>query len=325
MIPPTIRMSSVGAAASAARARLGVLAVVLLLAATPALAQIGVSPPRTEFSLDEGPATHTIRVFNVGTETVDIAVEISHWDLDEDNRVRIIPPTEQSLDQWLVVNPLRFTLAPGGSQAVRFAARPRVEPEPGEHRALMYFRQVPGDDDTDGAGPKILFRLGTSIIGLAGPVVRQAVVHDVAVDASGIRVDIGSLGNTHVRLDGQWALWPADQYPGREKTGPIEGLATEEDVVIPDGVLAARMLNSLPVLSGTRRVIPTGFGLPLEPGAYVVDVYGEVAGVDIGGVFEVTVEPPPLDGEASAPEAAPTPDALPAPADEPEVPPSDGW
>ncbi len=296
-----------------------------MLAAAPALAQIGVSPPRTEFSLDDGRATHTIRVFNVGGETVEVAVEISHWDLDEDNRVRIIPPTEQSLDQWLVVNPLRFTLAPGGAQAVRLAARPRVEPEPGEHRALLYFRQIPPTHE-DGSvdGTKVLFRLGTSVIGLAQPVVREAVVHEMTVEASGIRVDIESLGNTHVRLAGQWAVWPAEVYPGREKTGPIEGLETDEEVALPDGVVAARMLSSLPVLPGTRRVIPTGFGLPLEPGAYVVDVHGEVAGVDVGGAFEMTVEPPPDDEPMSTPAPVPTPAPTLPPADEPEAAPTDG-
>ena len=147
-------------------------------------------------------------------------------------------------------------------------------------------------------------------------------VHDVAADADQITIDVSSVGNTHIRVDGQWALWPAGRFPGRDRTGPIEGLATDDDVVLPDGVIAARPLSPLPVLPGTRRVVTTPLGVDLEEGAYVLDVYGDVAGVDIGRVFDVFVQAP-IEGEPAVDEADATPPESP-PADNLEDRPPDG-
>lgn len=269
-------------------------AAVLILTAGQAAAQIGVSPPRTEFSLDGPSKTHTIRVFNLGERTVEIAVKVYHWDLDENNTVRIIPSTEQSLDQWMIINPLSFTLEPGGSQAVRFAARPKVRPEPGEHRAMVFFEQQP--DAEMRAAPeqqRVLFNLGTSVIGLAEPVIRDAVVHSFAADPDAIDIEIESRGNTHVRLKGQWALWPADRFPGHDRTGLINGLGDRDDVELPPGMAAAWPLNPLPVLPGTRRIITTRLRTDgLAPGPYVLDIHGTVAGVDIGRTFTIELSPP---------------------------------
>lgn len=279
---------------------LGLFIVVLMVPANAARAQIGVSPPRTEFHLDGPTKTHTLRVFNLGENSVDIEIEVNNWELDEQNKVVIIPPTEQSLDQWLVINPLRFSLEPGASQAVRFAARPRVEPTPGEHRALIYFQQIPDETvSASPAKPRVLFRLGTSVIGLAEPVIRDAVIHSVSADATEIEIEIESRGNTHVRLDGQWALWNPDSFPGQENTSVIEGLGEDEEITLPKGVIAARPLNTLPVLPGTTRIVRTSIGTELEPGTYVLDMNGVVAGVDLGQSLSIVVAAPPEDPETT--------------------------
>ena len=271
--------------------------------ATNAVGQIGVSPPRSEFSLDGPATTHTIRVFNVGDKTVEIGVEVYHWELDEQNKVQIVPPTEQSLDQWMVINPLRFTLEPGGSQAVRFAARPRVKPEPGEHRALVYFQQEPDADMIANPDqPRILFRLGTSVIGLVEPIVREAVVHSVTADSKAVNIDIESRGNTHVRTKGQLALWPVDEFPGHENTGLIEGLGEDEELELPEGMASAWPLNTLPVLPESRRTVTTlVLSTNLEPGSYVLDLHGTVADTDIGRVFDIEVVAPPPKSETDTP------------------------
>lgn len=137
----------------------------VLLAAWPAhlAAQVGLSPPKLDITIDESgkPSTHSIRIVNFGKKAVEVQVSVYNWEMDEDSQVRIIPPTDQSLDQWMVINPLRFTLPSEGSQAVRFSVRPKVKPEPGEHRAMIFFEQVPPDDDA----PEIrfVFRLGAAV------------------------------------------------------------------------------------------------------------------------------------------------------------------
>ena len=39
----------------------------------------------------------------------------------------------------MIINPVEFTIPAGGEQVVRFAVRPRAQPEPGEHRAMVFF------------------------------------------------------------------------------------------------------------------------------------------------------------------------------------------
>ena len=102
--------------------------LLVFLAVTPAAAQIGVSPPVVEIDLNEPARTRTVRLFNYGNSPVEVQVRVHNWELDEVNRVRILPPTEQSLDQWLVINPLHFTIQPGCPPPEAFPARGTAAP-----------------------------------------------------------------------------------------------------------------------------------------------------------------------------------------------------
>ena len=95
-------------------------------------AQIAVSPSRFEVEIGPKPTTEAVTVMNLGKDPVTIMVTVASWDLDELNKVRILEPDEQSLDQWMVINPLRFTVPSGKSQTVRFSIRPKIRPLPGE-------------------------------------------------------------------------------------------------------------------------------------------------------------------------------------------------
>jgi len=66
-------------------------------------AQIAVSPSRFEVEIGSKPTTEAVDVMNLGDEPVSIAVSVVTWDLDEGNQVRIVEPTEQTLDQWMVI------------------------------------------------------------------------------------------------------------------------------------------------------------------------------------------------------------------------------
>lgn len=275
---------------------LGLVAAVLLIAAT-ATAQIGVTPPFSEIVIDGRVSTHSLRLLNFGDKDVDVGVVIYHWDMDEANQVRIIPPTEQSLDQWLIVNPLRFTIPADGSQVVRYAVRPKVEPEPGEHRAMIFFEEQP-TPVAEGEDPvmEILFRLGTAIYAQAGEIQRTAELHAVAADAAGMVVDLTASGNAHVRLDGQYAVWRTEDFPGADATTPIAGLGAP-DSEVPETIVTVGALPNKPVLPGTRREITLAFDPPLAPGDYVLDINGAAGTtvIDLAQPFSVH--------EAATPEA----------------------
>ena len=105
---------------------------------------MGVSPSRFDLNLDEDTGTHSFRVFNYGDKPLNVNLEINNWDLDERGKVRLLPPTEQSLDRWIIINPVRFEIKPEDSQLVRFEIRPRTKLTEGEHRAMIYLNQEAG-------------------------------------------------------------------------------------------------------------------------------------------------------------------------------------
>lgn len=247
-------------------------------AAPPAM--IAVSPGKIEMEIGDRPTVQSLRLFNLGDREVDIATTVVNWVLADDNSVQVVEPTEQSLDQWVVVNPVRFTIPARGSQTIRFAVRPRVAPTDGEHRAMLYFEeQLP--EDRDPGEVYVNFKVGVAVYGYAGDVQRRSDLHgvDVAADESVFvaRYDLSSVGNAHVRLSGQYAVWSATTFPGSAAVIPIADL-DQPDATLPEGVLAAGLLPRVPVLAGTRRDVPVVVTHSLPPGQYVFASLGDVSG-----------------------------------------------
>jgi hypothetical protein len=259
-------------------------------------AQVAVSPPRFELELGSKPVNESLKVLNLGEDPVTVEVSVYPWVLDENNQVQIVEPDEQSLDQWMVINPLRFTISGGGSQVVRFSIRPRIEPEPGEHRAIIYLKQILPEVTEERAPLRVSFRLGVGVYAWVGDVTREATIHSVelvpASSPPAFGFDISSSGTAHVRLEGQYAVWRADDFPGSEATSQIEGIDTA-GAEIPEPVHEVGTLPTIPVLPGTRRSLALQLLEDLPPGDYVLDLNGAVAGVAIDQAirFEVRSEP----------------------------------
>ena len=247
--------------------------------------QVAVSPPFVEMQLTEGRSdVQALKLFNFSDQAVQVEVLAGNWDFDESNNVRIVEPTEQSLDQWLLINPLRFEVAPGGFQTVRLAARPRVAPEPGEHRAMVFLRQLPTDAATNSTF-RALFRIGVAVYGYMGEVQRVAELHDVSLGVNGstVRVDfdISSTGNAHIRMGGSYAVW-------REGDLTEQGVPDLEDSETTQNAVRAAALPDTPVLPGTRRSIVVNIN-DLEPGEYVLQIQGDIATVSIDRTLDFEV------------------------------------
>ena len=249
---------------------------------------IGVSPPRFEIEIGSVPVTRAARVFNFGSAPMEIRASVHGWDLDEENQVRLVEPTEQSLDQWIVINPLRFTVQPGESQTVRFSVRPKVRPEPGEHRAIIYFEQPP----SKGGSISVIGRIGVAVYGYVGPVEREGTLNRILVDTTTAaplaQLDISSSGTAHVRLGGQYAVWPAASYPGAESTRLFPELG-EREIDLPEALVDVGFLPGLPVLPGSRRTLPLHLPREIPPGDYVLDINGDLSGrpLDLAVPFTV--------------------------------------
>jgi hypothetical protein len=233
-----------------------------------------------EIEIGNRPTVQSLRVFNLGDKDVDIAATVVNWVLAEDNTVQVVEPTEQSLDQWIIMNPARFTIPARGSQTVRFAVRPRVAPTAGEHRAMLYFEEQLPEDRNPGE-VYVNFKVGVAVYGNAGEVRRESRLHavDVVADAQIVaaRFDLSSTGNAHVRLGGQYAVWSTSSFPGEAAVIPIADV-DDPSLALPPGVLAAGSLPKVPVLAGTRRDVPLVFAHSLAPGEYVLATLGEISG-----------------------------------------------
>jgi len=278
----------------------GLIVVLLAVACFPAWAasrttveppaQVAVSPSRFELEIGSKPTTESLTLFNYSDDPMKIQVSVANWDLDDANQIRILEPNEQSLDQWLVINPLQFTVPGKKSQTVRFSIRPRIQPEPGEHRAMIYFDQQL-DPEAASTKVRIKFRLGVAIYGYAGGSHREGNLNSVRVisgaDPVLAKFDIASTGSSHVRMIGRYAIWPADDYPGFENT-PNTMDSNEPDQPIPE-VVASGALPSRPVLPGTRREVMLQTTASLPPGAYVLDVNGRMSEqpIDLGIPFNI--------------------------------------
>lgn len=262
------------------------------LAQVPAGAiQFGISPSLFQLTIGAQSKTESFRVFNFGARPMKFRISVHNWDVDEAFNVQVIPPAEQSLDQWIVINPVEFTVEPGKAQVVRFAIRPRVQPEPGEHRAIMYICETP--IETAGqAQSNVVGCIGAAVYGDYGEINRTGILNEVEIAPATnpviVRFDISSEGNAHVRMDGQYAIWNASNYPGPENTTRIEDVQETEKLTAL-GIAEAGALPSLPVLPGTRRTMELYTSAVLPPGEYVLDINGTLSGktIDRGIAFHI--------------------------------------
>ncbi|MEH1866653.1 MAG: fimbria/pilus periplasmic chaperone [Nostoc sp.] len=252
---------------------------------------IGVSPNRIELEISRKTRTQAIRVLNLSSEPIELKAYVRTWKMNADNKLVEMPSTEESLDQWTVFTPSQFTVAPRSAQTIRFAIRPKVQPKPGEYRAVLYFEEIPSASQKT-EGVRSVGRLGVVIYGYVGDIKRVGVLNSITVapQSNGVtaRFDISSQGNGYVRLKGQYAIWPAAKYPGATATKPIDDLE-KPGKKLPQNLLAVGVLPLLPVLPNTRHNLELPIIQTLEPGKYVLDINGELNGVKIDQGIPFTV------------------------------------
>ncbi len=241
--------------------------------------QIAVFPSMFELTIDSKPVNQSIRLKNMKNKPVTIKTDVYNWTLDQQNNLQTIPATAQSLDRWMIINPITFTIAPGQEQVVRFSIRPDVKPEPGEHRAIVYFTEQPGTKD-EVAAVEVTFRIGVGIYAYTEPVRKGGQLQSLTFDRTipMLKAEIVNNGNVHTRLKGEYAVWEKGKFPG---FGSMNSTGTTAS-----GFIASGALNNMPVLSGTRRTIVTNLALPANiSGGYTIAVRGELNGQKIEKIF----------------------------------------
>lgn len=252
--------------------------------------EVGVSPPRLEVEINGKTRSQSINIKNFSSEPVEMKAHISTWAMSKDNELQEIESNEQSLDQWIVFTPSRFTIPARGSQTVRFSIRPKVKPAPGEHRAVLFLEEVTSVNENPQA-INTIGRLGVVIYGYAGDIKRIGVLNSVNVNtkSNGVTAvfDVSSTGNAHVRMKGQYAIYRAANYPGASATKPLN--TNNSKAKLPDNVLDVGSLELPPVLPSNRRQLLLSISKKLPPGNYVLDLNGELSGTPIDKAIPFTV------------------------------------
>lgn len=278
--------------------RLIIILTLLLMIAQSVYAQIGISPQTFDVSLSEAQKSHSFRLFNLGKEPVEIQVSVANWLMNETNQLTVVDSTLQSLDQWMIINPLHFTIPAGQSQAIRFAIRPAIELDPGEHRAVVYFDEVlEPDPSPDRANLRSRFRIGAAVYGQVGDVTRVGEFLGARFDQNNAYIKIVNTGSANVRMKGQWSLWRQDQYPGIDAVSDIQK-NQEEESLLP-GMLAMGVLPTTPVLPGDTReiLIPLNELDPLSIGDQVILVIrGKLGEVNLHEAIPTSI-PEPTDAQ----------------------------
>jgi fimbrial chaperone protein len=255
----------------------------------PPPGQIGVAPSMFEIPISEKPVNESVRIFNLKKTQTTVKVEVYNWTLDEKDEVKLLPPDKQSLDRWILINPLSFTIEPGKSQVVRFSIRPTAKPDPGEHRAMIYFIEQPSVAKADSAKAlEILFKLGVGVYGQADPIKRAGNLNQFTFDkaSASLVADITNAGNVHTRLKGNYSIWKKEAFPGIGAAGKLAEQQKPENA--PKGLIISGQINQSPVLPGTHRIIKTQLTLPKGPGSYIIAVNAEMDGKAVEKTFAVT-------------------------------------
>jgi P pilus assembly chaperone PapD len=252
---------------------------------------VAVTPPRFEVQINGQTRSRTISIVNLSSKPVEMKAYVRSWTTKENNDLQEVESTAQTLDSWISFTPSRFTIPGGGTQTIRFAIRPKVQPKPGEHRAVLYLEETLPDNQNP-QGVVTIGRVGVVVYGYAGEPKRVGVINSVNVSAKpdGVKAvfDVSSTGNAHVRMKGQYAVYRASSYPGVSVTKPVPNLNNSQ-AKLPANVLDAGSLDLPPVLPDTRRQLLLSISKKLPPGNYVLDLNGELSGVPIDKGIPFTV------------------------------------
>ena len=255
-------------------------------AISPSLsARMAISPPRIELQLSEsGQANGEFAIINVSDRPLAVELSIFNWTLDESNSTKIIPPTPQSLDQWLIVNPLKVDIPANSNQTIRYGIRPKVKPELGEHRAIIYIKELPDQTQPESQGVQFRLTYGLPIYANVGKVTRQANIQDSQLlfqdsDKIIFTLDISNPGLYYVRPSGLIGVWQQERYPGDEAADDylFEALSSAQ-ADFPNKPAIEKYILNKPVLPKHQRQQNTILLInELSAGSYTARVVANVA------------------------------------------------
>jgi hypothetical protein len=269
------------------------LALLVLLGASQASAQLGLSPNHFDLAADAARRTQSFRVTNFGADAVQVRTEVVPFDIDENGEVVEIAPHDRSLERHLAISPVTFEIPAGASQVVRFSFRPVQGLAAGEYRSMVYFRLGGSASLSGKLRLPVSYRLGGAVYVQVGEPVRSAELTAVELDdAATAHFNLQSTGSANARMSGRYLIWTAAAWGDGRELPPLP----QARQPVPDGLLMNGALPGRPALPGKRVRLAAPLRedrQPLAPGAYVLQMVGTIEGLNIDRVipFRVAARP----------------------------------
>jgi P pilus assembly chaperone PapD len=268
MIPETVTHK---ARAMSRLCRFTLFALLLLLPASQALAQLMLYPTRVV--LEGNQRSAQLELINNGTESVTYRISLVNRRMSETGSFSEVDeplPGEQFADALLRYSPRQVTLEPGVGQTVRIMVRKPADLATGEYRSHLLFEQQPdsqgrrsietrGSAANDGIGIQL-----TALIGASIPVIVRHGDTNVNVSLTQLELQRSSSGAPLLALQmersGTQSVYGdlTVTFSPRSGAEQVIGRANGVAVYTPNSLRRARIAlqppGGLPLRNGTLRV-----------------------------------------------------------------------
>jgi hypothetical protein len=214
-------------------------------------ADIGLSPPRLEFTVEPGETvTETVTLLTDAVEDQQMQVEVDDFTLSPTGEVSTLPAgsLDTSSAPWLTPELTDFVLAGGEGREFRVSVTvPNDASLEGTYHAMVFFTVVPPPTETSGIGVVTTTRIGLTIyVTVASTETNTSELVDFFQDdAKTMTFAVANTGNTVMRLGGHIEF--------RDEAGD-----TKYTVEVPD----------VPVLRDSERDVTLDLPAKMEPGFY---------------------------------------------------------
>ncbi len=233
--------------------------------------QIAVSPSRFDITYGKKMKTYALTLINYADHKIKAHISLSNWTLDND-KIKELSPTPQSLDQWMLITPLNVSIAPKETQTIRFAIRPRSKPTPGEHRAMIWIDQVQ-DSQFENEGVQAKFRFGVAVYLSVPPVSAKGELQRISVTNTtnniAVALKFSNSGNVHDRFNGTLSFWKANSTLSSQQKNDILTQDLKNTQLVTKMAVPSNPL--LPKLQQTTKVF---LKKPKIKGPYILYLHG---------------------------------------------------
>ncbi len=233
--------------------------------------QVAVSPSRFEITYDKKMKTYALTLINYSDHKIKARISLSNWTLEGD-KIKELPPTPQSLDQWMLITPLNVRVAPHSTQTVRFAIRPRTKPAPGEHRAMIWIDQVQ-DSQFENEGIQAKFKFGVAVYLYVPPISPKGKLQKLSAVSKAKTIEVtlkfSNSGNVHDRFKGTLSLWKANSPLSEEERNAILSQNIKNTYLISKEAVPTK-----PLLPKIQQTIKVFLKKPKSKGPYILYLHG---------------------------------------------------